>query len=291
MKNFFTDENSILYSPIFNKLVQTLIILVLALIIAKILNKIVEKNVKGKKKLYQYKKVNSYIINISVFVLVLMLWFSMVKSLAIVISIISVGVALALQEVLVTIAAFFLIVFKKPYEVGDRIEIKGTVGDIIDIDMYHTTILEVGNWVNGDLSTGRIVKIPNSEIFKNNTYNYNTGWRYIWDEMSIVITFDSDYKKAEKILLKVIEKKSKEIEENVHKELKKISKKYLIIFNILSPKLFVKIASSGIELHLRYLAPVKERRFLEDYINRQFLDKIAKEDSITLAYTTYRIIR
>ncbi len=290
-KIFSPDEKSILYSPIFSKIIETLLIIVVIFIIVKIINKIIEKSIKGKKPVYKYKKVSSYIGTITIFILVLMLWFSMVKSFAIMISILSVGLALALQEVIVTIAGFFLIIFKKPYEIGDRIELKDTIGDIIDIDMYHTTILEIGNWVNGDLSTGRIVKIPNSEIFKNNIYNYNTGWQYIWDEINITITYESDYKKAEKILIGIAEKKSKEIEDDVQKQLKKLSKKYLIIFNKFSPKIFVKIGASGIELYLRYLAPVKGRRFLRDHIQRQFLDKIAKLDNINITYATYRIVK
>jgi small-conductance mechanosensitive channel len=267
--------NDFFTTPLFYKIMQSIIVILVL--------------IKKRKKAFNYKKMTTYITTVVIFVLILMIWSSMVKSLAIMISIISVGIALALQEVILTIAGWFFIIFKKPYEVGDRIELGDIKGDIIDIDMYNTTVLEIQNWVKSDQSTGRIAKIPNSEVFRKIIYNYTQGWNYIWDEIKLTITFESDYKKAEKILLNIVNGYTEGIEENVKRSIKKLNRKYLIHFNIFTPKVFIKINDSGITLILRYLVDVKERRMVEDKINREFLDKIEKEKNVNLAYNTIRI--
>ncbi len=281
--------NDFFTTPLFYKIMQSIIVILVLIIISNVVKKIIGKNVKKRKKAFNYKKMTTYITTVVIFVLILMIWSSMVKSLAIMISIISVGIALALQEVILTIAGWFFIIFKKPYEVGDRIELGDIKGDIIDIDMYNTTVLEIQNWVKSDQSTGRIAKIPNSEVFRKIIYNYTQGWNYIWDEIKLTITFESDYKKAEKILLNIVNGYTEGIEENVKRSIKKLNRKYLIHFNIFTPKVFIKINDSGITLILRYLVDVKERRMVEDKINREFLDKIEKEKNINLAYNTIRI--
>ena len=290
MELFYPESiNELLTNAVFFKIIQSLLVLIVLWFISKIVNNMINRSVKQKRKSYSMKKLNAYITTTITIVLILMIWFSMVKSLAIMISIISVGIALALQEVILAIAGWFFIIFKKPYEVGDRIEINGNKGDIIDIDVYNTTILEIENWVKSDQATGRIAKIPNSEVFRYPIFNYNKGWKFIWDEVSVNITFESDYKAAEKILLSIIEEYSASIQDDVEKSVRKLNRKYLVHFSIFTPKVYVTIQDSGIEVTLRFLVVVKARRDLEEMVFRQFLDKIKGKKNVTLAYNTYRI--
>ena len=76
------------------------------------------------------------------------------------------GMTVALQDVVASIAGAFSIGFSKLYAVGDRVQIGGTRGDVIDIGLLRTTLMETGNWVSGDLYNGRIVRIPNSAVLK-----------------------------------------------------------------------------------------------------------------------------
>src|SRR5271170_5480177 len=113
------------------------------------------------------------------------------------------GVAVALQDVLASIAGAFSIGFSKLYAVGDRVQIGDTKGDVIDIGLLRTTLMETGSWVSGDLYNGRIVRIPNSAVLKGSVFNYSQGFRFTWDEIKVVLTGTSDSQFARAMLLRV----------------------------------------------------------------------------------------
>src|SRR6202789_640263 len=113
------------------------------------------------------------------------------------------GVAVALQDVLASIAGAFSIGFSKLYAMGDRVQIGDTRGDVIDIGLLRTTLLETGNWVGRDLYNGRIVRIPNSTVLKGSVFNYSQGFRFIWDEIKVLFTTTSDCQLAREMLLRV----------------------------------------------------------------------------------------
>src|SRR6202034_179279 len=117
--------------------------------------------------------------------------------------VVSAGVAVALQDVLASFAGAFSIGFSKLYAVGDRVQIVDTRGDVIDIGLLRTTLLETGNWVSGDLYNGRIVRIPNSAVLKGSVFNYSQGFRFVWDEIKIPFTTTSDCQFAREMLLRV----------------------------------------------------------------------------------------
>src|SRR6204780_704100 len=113
------------------------------------------------------------------------------------------GVAVALQDVLASIAGAFSIGFSKLYTVGDRVQIGDTRGDVIDIGLLRTTLMETGNWVSKDLYNGRIVRIPNSAVLKGSVFNYSQGFQFIWDEIKVTFTAASDCLLAKEVLLRV----------------------------------------------------------------------------------------
>jgi small-conductance mechanosensitive channel len=115
-------------------------------------------------------------------------------------------VAVALQDVLASIAGAFSIGFSKLYAVGDRVQIGDTRGDVIDIGLLRTTLMETGNWVSRDLYNGRIVRIPNNTVLKASVFNYSQGFRFIWDEIKVLLTATSDCRLGREMLLRVAQK-------------------------------------------------------------------------------------
>ena len=113
------------------------------------------------------------------------------------------GVAIALQDVIASIAGAFSIAFSRLYTVGDRVQLGNSRGDVIDIGLLRTTLMETGNWVNRDSYNGRIVRIPNSAVLKESVFNYSQGFRFIWDEVRVVFTIRSDCQLAREVLLRV----------------------------------------------------------------------------------------
>jgi len=218
-------------------------------------------------------------------------WVRNISSIAILLGFASAGTALALQEVLLSIAGWFLIIGRRPFEVGDRIELGGVKGDVIDIRLLQTSLLEIGNWVDADQSTGRVVNIPNSVVFKKENYNYSRGFDFIWNETPVLVTFESDWKRGKEIMLAHAHKQAEGMEERVKKAIRVMANRYMIYYDKLTPIVYVNIKDSGIELTVRYLTEAKRRRATQDELCRAILEDFAKESTVNFAYPTYRIVK
>jgi small-conductance mechanosensitive channel len=242
-------------------------------------------------KRHQYRKRASYVAALIYILILIPIWAGSTQQWATVLSVMGAGIALALHEVLLNMAGWVYIVVRRPYKEGDRIELGSIRGDVIDIQLFQTTLLEIGNWVDGDQSTGRVVHLPHGQIFRNPLYNYTKGFEFIWNETSIIITFESHWERAGDILMKCGEEESHEIQESVQKKIDKMSHEYLIYYKKFTPIVYTKIEESGVKLTLRYLTEAKKRRTGLDTINRKIISAINAAPDIDFAYPTYRIYK
>ena len=269
---------------LFHSAIVFLIFYVLFLISVRIIN----NNVQDLKKKYLYRKVSFYIAFIIGFLVIARVWITEMASVTMFLSFIGGGIALALHQVIMSIAGWLLIIIKGYYNIGDRIEIGNIKGDIIDISVFYTTCMEIGNWVDADQSTGRMVQFPNSQVFQDAVYNYTRGFEFIWNEISFLITFESDWKRAEEVLTNIINKYSIEVTERVRLHIEKMAQKYWVHYEILTPIVYTTIKNSGVQLRVRYLTEVKKRRMTEVQISRDVLKAFGKEKAIDFAYPTTR---
>jgi len=220
-----------------------------------------------------------------------MIWATGIRDFGIFLGIIGAGVALSLQETLVCIAGWMVFIVRRPYDIGDRIEIDGRIGDVIGVSVFQTTMLEVGNWIKADQSTGRMLIIPNSMLIRHAVLNYVKGFPFIWDEISVVLTFESDWEEAEKLVLEKAEVEADKIESQIKRQIKRMQDRYAIHYEYLTPTIYTRIADSGVELTLRYLCPVRERRAMTHRLSRNILQAFIRHPSIDFAYPTTRIFR
>ena len=274
-----------------NKIAQTAGAILISYLLLFIFVRIINRRISDLKTRYIIRKNIAYLINIILILFVVFIWLQNINSITIFLGVASAGLALALQEVILCIAAWFLILVRRPFEVGDRIELNGVKGDVIDIRIFQTSLLEIGNWVDADQSTGRIVNIPNSAIFKKESYNYSQGFEYIWNEIPILVTFESDWKVAEEIMMKHGMKYSEGTDANVEKKIHAMGKRYMIYYGKLTPIIYINIKDSGVEVTLRYLTEAKKRRATQDQLCRAILEDFSKEDKVNFAYPTYRIVK
>ncbi len=200
----------------------------------------------------------------------------------------SAGLAIALQDLLVNFAGWLFFLIRKPFGVGDRIEIDGIIGDVIDLRLFQFSVIEIGNWVGADQSTGRIIHIPNGTVFKKPQANYTTGFEYIWHELPVLLTFESDWKKAKLILNNAVIKHSMHLSKEAEKQIKEAAKKFLIFYNKLSPIVYTSVEDSGVLLTMRYLCHVRRRRATAEAIWEEVLDQFANHKDIDFAYPTQR---
>jgi small-conductance mechanosensitive channel len=231
-------------------------------------------------------------IGISIFIIATaMIWAAGIRDFGIFLGIIGAGLALSLQETLVCIAGWLVFVVRRPYDIGDRIEIDGKIGDVIGVSVFQTTMLEIGSWIKADQSTGRMLIIPNSMLIRNAVYNYAKGFPFVWDEISVTVTFESDWEQAEKLMLEQAEVEADKIEPQVKRQITRMQDRYAIHYEHLTPTVYVRIADSGVELTLRYLCPVRERRSITHRLSRNILQAFIGHPKIDFAYPTTRIFR
>ncbi|RKY95964.1 MAG: mechanosensitive ion channel family protein, partial [Candidatus Hydrothermota bacterium] len=161
-------------------------------------------------------------------------------------------------------------------------------GDVIDIRIFEFSILEIGNWVNADQSTGRVIHVPNGLVMKQTLANYSQGLQYIWNEVPVLITFESDWKKAKEILFRIAEKHALHLSKAAEKRLKEAARKYMIYYTKLTPTVYTSVEDSGVLLTLRYLCEPRKRRDTEQAIWEDVLTEFSKCDDIDFAYPTQR---
>jgi len=238
-----------------------------------------------------YRKRATYATTLIYLISLIPIWAGSTKQWATVFSVTGAGVALALRDVLLNLAGWIYIVFRRPYREGDRIEMDTISGDVIDIQLFQTTLLEIGNWAGGDQSTGRMVQFPNGKIFQTPIFNYTKGFEYIWDEISVLVTFESNWRKAEEVLLKAGDEVSRDIQHQVKSKIRRLESKYLIYYTTFTPIVYISIEESGVKLTLRFLTETKKRRSWEDIISRKIMEDINSMPDVALAYPTVRVYK
>jgi len=266
-------------------------IVLLIYIVMLIIIRVINRRITDLKHRHSTRKATVYISTFEVCAAVAVIWIENLNTVSVVISVIGAGMVVALGDAFLSIAGWFLILFRRPFDAGERVQIGEVKGDVIDIRLFQTSLLEIGNWVKEDQSTGRVVHISNSALFKNPIFNYTRGFEFLWDEIKIVVTFESNWKKAQEIMLRHAQKEAERLSKEVARRIKKMSEQYFIYYEKLTPIVYVKIVDNGVELSLRYLTEVKGRRKYQDILHRAILDEFEKDRNVNFAYPTYRLVK
>ena len=237
---------------------------------------------------YRWRKSLTYVVMVAGIIIVGRMWFAGVQALATFFGLLSAGLAIALKEPVSNLAGWAFIMWRRPFEVGDRVQIGTHAGDVIDLGVFQFTLNEIGAWVQADQSTGRIIHVPNGKVFTDPVANYNKGFRYIWNEVPVVVTFESARRKAKHILGKIALKHAEHLTAQAEQELLAASQQYLINYRKLTPIVYTNVADYGVQLTIRYLIEPRKRRGTEHAIWEDILTEFADCEDIDLAYHTTR---
>lgn len=218
------------------------------------------------------------------------IWFNFVDSLLTYIGILSAGIAIALQNPLSNIAAWLYIIIRKPFVLGDRIQLGSDAGDVIDISLFQFTINEIGNWIDGDQSSGRIIHIPNGRLWSEPLANYTMGFYYIWHEISLTLTYQSNWRKAKSIIEEIVNEKSKPLVADAERLYRQSSSKYLILYSKFTPLVYVRGRDNGILFTIRTICDPRSRRSLEQSIWEEILTAFEQHSDIQYAYQSTRLL-
>jgi len=286
---FINTSEYISISPVLlKKLTTSAVIFIILFLLKYIACNIVKVRIKDVKKAYIWRKSILYVYTFLIIIILGRVWIKGIDSLATFLGLTSAGLAIAMKDTVTDIIGWLFIIWNKPFVPGDRIQLKDITGDVIRISFFKFSVVEVGKWVDGDQSTGRIIHIPNNLAIKETLTNYHTGFEYIWNEIPVLITFESDWKKAKKILLKIAVNKTEHLTKDAEKQIIKAARQYMIFFNILTPTVYTSIKESGVCLTIRYIVKPRMRRISEHQICEDIIANFDKHSDIDFAYPTTR---
>lgn len=238
---------------------------------------------------YRAAKVIEYGFYLLVFLLIGPVWLEGVQGMVTFLGLLAAGIAVALREPIASIAAWLYILLRKPFVLGDRVEVDGVTGDVADISPFVFSLMEFGDTSRGlRQTTGRLVHIPNSFVFGQKVANASQAWAYMWHEIPVVVTFESDWQKAKAAFLEIALSRAGHFVAAAEVEMRKAATQILAVDDTLAPAVFTRVVSHGVELSIRYVMAVPQLRQVEKAIWEDILALCADDPAIRLAYPTTR---
>ena len=263
------------YSEYVELFILTVLIFAFFGVLKAIVKALYSKSDVSDKKKYFRNRMIKITLNIIAIILVILLWGHRISGMVTIISFLSAGIAIAVKELIFDFFAGIYINMKKIFELEDRIEINGIKGDVVNIRSLGFEVLEVGDRVNAEQSTGRIIHIPNSFVFTYPLKNYTKAFKYIWDEVTIKVPLDADIEKTKEVLYNIVN--NNEILESIPKKMEDavadVTVEYRIYYNYLDPIIYAEIVDSHVELYIRYIVHPKKARIVEDEIYLKVLEE------------------
>lgn len=232
---------------------------------------------------FRLRKITGYLVWAVALFLIGRIWFEGFRDASTFLGLLSAGLAVALQRPITNIAGFLFIVWHRPFRVGDRIQIGTVRGDVIDVRLFQSTLLEVGNWIDADQSTGRIITLPNYRVFEDHQANYNSAFELIWHEISLVVTFDSDWKSAKQIIEAIALAEYDQIRAGAEAAIKRAENEQVIQYKNITPRVYTSVTDRGVRLTLRYLCAPRQRRDTEERVWEAILTAFDAREDIKFA--------
>ena len=285
--------NGFLNNPAVIKFGTLLLWIILIVFAISFLRKILKKRIADVAIRYKAQK-GIEIIGYVLIVILILLFFT-VKNLedyTVIIGLFTAGITFTLQELILSIAGSFYIFFVRVYKPGDRIGINGIKGGVIDIYNNYTTLMEMGEWVSSDNYSGRIVKISNAFVFKGPIKNYSMDFPFVWDELNVLITYESDRELAKKVILEQASNYLAEYNQNSIKKWQEMVERYYIEDSKLDPTLAITLTDNWVAINLRYITDYKRRRATKHELFERIQEAIKNTNGkVNFASTTLQLLK
>ncbi len=265
-------------SELGKKVLKIAFVVFIVLLVSGILKRVIPKYVKNTNSRYRTRKFINFLGFTLIIIAILIVFSNQLTGLAVFLGVAGAGIAFALQEVIASVAGFIVIHFSNFYNVGDRVSVGGIKGDVIDIGILRTSLMEIGDWVHGDLYNGRMTRVANSFIFKEPVYNYSGDFPFLWDEVKIPIKTNSDFEYARKEFFKIINDIQGEYAEQAKDHWDKMTEKLMIEEARVAPMVSMSFDDKWITFILRYVVDYKVRRSTKDKIYTKVLSCINQSD-------------
>jgi small-conductance mechanosensitive channel len=270
------------------KLMGSLLIILALWLLRLLVTQFVSRRTEDVRVHYRWRKATVYVAVVLGVLLVGALWLENIQSTAVFLGLVSAGLAIALKDPLTNLVGWIFILWRRRFVVGDRIQIGQHAGDVIDQRIFQFTLLEIGNWVAADQSTGRVIHNPNGKIFTEALANYTTGFEYIWNEIPVRVTFESQWEKAKDILQKIADRHAAHLSQEAADRIRVAARRFMIMYSKLTPIVYTRVEEDGVLLTIRYMCDPRKRRSSEHAIWEDVLRAFAEQPDIEFAYPTQR---
>lgn len=288
MEDQITD---ILFDPVVGKIVTIVIGFAVIWILIKTVQKSLFSKIKDNDNRYRAKKFSSFIGYFLTILLITLVFSDKLGGLTVALGVAGAGIAFALQEVIASFAGWLAIMFGGFYKTGDRVQLGGIKGDVMDIGVLRTTIMETGQWVDGDLYNGRIVLIANSFVFKEPVFNYSGDFPFLWDEIKIPIQYGSNYEKTTGLLLQVGKEVAGDLTQQSKDKWNELQDKYRLEDAQTEPMVSLIANDNWVEYTLRYVVSYKKRRATKTQLFTKILNEVeATKGEIKFASATFHLV-
>ncbi len=268
---------------------SALAVTVIYCIFSLLLDTVFRRKISDTRSRYTATKVVSVLEILLMAAIVARIWVEDVSTLVVFFGIIGAGVAIALQDVFKNFAGSITILLSGIYSVGDRIEIDGRYGDVMDIGIMNTTMMELRSWVDGDQATGRLTIVPNGKVITSPVNNYTKDHSFIWDEIQVPVTYRSDWRRAIEVINAIVKTETAEINRLASREIEEIGEKYYLPKRDIEPAVYVRITDNWIMLSVRYVTNARERRIMHARLSRLILEALEKEATVEVSSTTMEV--
>jgi small-conductance mechanosensitive channel len=277
--------------PTAEKIIIVLVGVVLIGVLVRLLKRPLTGHINDKDTRYRVRKFVTFAGYGAAVILVAAVFNDRLGGLAVVLGVAGAGVAFALQEVITSVAGWLAVSFGGFYKTGDRIQLGGIKGDVIDIGILRTTLMEIGDWISGDQYSGRVVRIANSFVFKEPVFNYSGDFPFLWDEVKIPVKYGSDHKLAREILERVAADVSGEFVPGARTAWRGVVRKYLVEDARVEPMVLIAANDNWIEFTVRYVVDFKRRRTTKTDLFERILDGFAAtKGRVAIASTTLQLV-
>jgi len=281
----------LLFNPTVGKIVTAVLAILVVVAISRFAQRSIGRVVKDVDTRYRARKFVNFIGYFVAFLAVTVVFSDKLGGLTVAFGVAGAGIAFALQEVIASVAGWAAISLGGFYSTGDRVQVGGIKGDVIDISVLRTTVMEIREWVKADLYTGRIVKVANSFVFKEPVFNYSGDFPFLWDEITLPVKYGSDWQLAREMLRNLVDEVLIDYATQVEDSWKAMVHRYRLEDADVKPMITLRATDNWIEFTVRYVVDYRKRRWMQDYLFTRILEEVDKSnDRIRLASATFELV-
>jgi len=280
-----------LLDPVIGKLVAAAVTVAVVFAVVRLLQRSLSRNIEDVDTRYRARKFVGFLGYVAAIAVIATMFSDRLGGFTVAFGVAGAGIAFALQEVIASVAGWVAVSLGSFYAVGDRVQLGGICGDVIDVSILRTTLMEIGEWVAADLYTGRVVRVANSFVFKEPVFNYSGDFPFLWDEITLPVKYGSDWKLAREMLRGIVNEVLVDYAQNVKESWLRMVRQYRVEEANVEPMITLRATDNWIEFTVRYVVDYRKRRWMKDHLFTRILEEVDRSgNQIRLASTTFEMV-